>query len=90
MDFIKTYFDKKVADKEEEEMRRELQDAKNEWSMAVKGFEQVTDELLVDYFTFRIMACQARYQYFLKLAKDKGLKCGEENLKTFHTVGYSA
>jgi hypothetical protein len=47
--------------------------AKEEWLEAGINFEQVTDELLVDYYTYRMKACESKYTYFLRLAKTKGL-----------------
>jgi hypothetical protein len=48
-------------------------EAKEEWLEAGINFEQVTDELLVDYYVYRMKACESRYTYFLRLAKAKGL-----------------
>jgi hypothetical protein len=47
--------------------------AKEEWLAAGINFEQVTDELLVDYYIYRMKACESKYTYFLRLAKEKGL-----------------
>lgn len=47
--------------------------AKEEWLEAGINFEQVTDELLVDYYIYSMKACESKYTYFLRLAKTKGL-----------------
>ncbi len=49
------------------------QEARNEWVDANIDFNYADDDLLVDYHIYRLKACEARYTYFLKLAKEKGL-----------------
>lgn len=59
-----------------DELMNTLLDARNEWLDAVNSFEQASEEPLVDYYTYKMKACEARYTYFIKLAKEKGLACG--------------
>ncbi len=47
--------------------------ARDEWLEAGINFDYVCDELLVDYYIYRMKACELRYTYFLRLAKEKGL-----------------
>jgi hypothetical protein len=47
--------------------------ARDEWAAANDDFNYADDDLLVDYHIYRLKACEARYTYFLKLAKEKGL-----------------
>ncbi len=47
--------------------------ARDEWLEAGINFDYVCDELLVDYYIYRMKACESRYTYFLRLAKEKGL-----------------
>ena len=47
--------------------------AKDEWVEAGIDFNYADDELLLDYHIYRLKACESRYTYFLKLAKEKGL-----------------
>lgn len=47
--------------------------ARDEWMAANTDFNYADDALLVDYHIYRLKACEARYTYFLKLAKEKGL-----------------
>lgn len=58
-----------------------LKKARNDWTNACKDFEYAEDQDLIDYHTYRIKAYQLRYEYFLKKAKEKGLKSNfiEEN-----------
>jgi hypothetical protein len=53
---------------------RNIGSAKKEWLDSRMSFEYAYDEELVDYFTYKIKACEARYQYFLKKAKKMGIK----------------
>jgi hypothetical protein len=48
-------------------------EARDEWKATSANFEYVSEELLVDYYTYRLKACEARYTYFVRLAKEKGL-----------------
>ncbi len=47
--------------------------AKDDWISAGNDFNYADDDLMVDYQIYRLKACEARYTYFLKLAKEKGL-----------------
>lgn len=58
---------------ETEELIKTLIDARNEWLDAVGCFEHAYEEKLVDYYTYKMKACEARYTYFIKLAKEMGL-----------------
>ncbi len=51
-------------------------EARDEWVAANNDFNYADDDLLVDYQVYRLKACEARYAYFLKLAKEKGLTLG--------------
>jgi hypothetical protein len=58
---------------EDRELIRAALEAREEWSETNANFEYVCDEMLVDYYTYKIKACEARYTYFLRLIKQKGL-----------------
>lgn len=58
---------------EAKELLKTLMDARNEWLDAVSCFENAYEEMLIDYYTYKMKACEARYTYFIKLAKEKGL-----------------
>lgn len=59
---------------EEQELLKALFDAKAEWLDAVQSFEHAYEENLIDYFTYKMKACESRYTYFLKKARELGLK----------------
>ncbi|MDQ2086032.1 DUF2508 family protein [Herbivorax sp. ANBcel31] len=52
-----------------------IEKARNDWTNAIRDFEYAEDEEIVDYYTYKIKACQVRYEYFLKIAKRKGITC---------------
>ena len=56
------------------ELLESIKSAKKEWLDANMNFEYVEDKDIVDYYTYKILACQIRYEYFLKKAKEKGFK----------------
>jgi hypothetical protein len=62
------------TDKEESELLKYLMDARNEWLEASTNFEHAYEEKLIDYYTYKMKACEARYTYFIKIAKEKGLR----------------
>lgn len=58
---------------EEQEILNAAQQAQDEWMETSANFEYVHEEMLVDYFTYKLKACESRYAYFVRLAKEKGL-----------------
>lgn len=53
-----------------------IREAKDEWLEARINFEYAAEEELVDYYIYKIKACEVRYEYYLKKAKKIGLKVG--------------
>jgi hypothetical protein len=60
---------------EEQDLLNAAAEAHQEWIEVNNAFNYVRDELLIDYYTYRIKACEARYSYYLQLIKAKGLIC---------------
>ena len=58
---------------EEQELLRITLEARDEWIEISSKFEYVHEEMLVDYYTYRMKACESKYAYFIKLVKEKGL-----------------
>lgn len=58
---------------EEKDILEAALEARDEWIGTSANFEYVSEELLVDYYIYRLKACEARYTYFVRLAKEKGL-----------------
>lgn len=56
------------------DLLQSIQEARTEWISANMNFEQAVDSDMIDYYTYKIKACEIRYQYLLKKAKEKGIK----------------
>jgi len=59
---------------EARELIENLKNAKMDWINANQRFEYIGDQGIVDYYTYNIKACQVRYEYYIKLAKEKGVR----------------
>jgi len=53
---------------------KSIRQARQEWLEAVENFEQADNNELIDYFIYRMKACQIRYNYLLKVAKEMGIR----------------
>ncbi len=62
------------TEREEAEILELINDVRNEWQDAFTKFEYAYEEELIDYYTYRMKACESRYAYFLSKAKELGLK----------------
>jgi len=58
---------------EDRELLKAVFEARDEWMEAVNNFDYVYEEMLVDYYIYKLKACESRYDYFVKLAKERGL-----------------
>mgnify|MGYP000894973598 CR=1 FL=1 len=68
---------KKIQEIEQDEafaIVEEIKNARNEWINANMNFEYADSQEMVDYYTYRIKASEVRYEYFLRKAKEKGIK----------------
>lgn len=59
---------------EDKELIMGALEARDEWIEVNSAFEHVHEEMLVDYYIYRLKACEARYSYFIKQIKERGLK----------------
>lgn len=59
---------------ENDELLENIKNARKEWADACANFEYVNEEEVVDYYTYKIKACQVKYDYLIKKAKEKGIK----------------
>lgn len=74
---LKTFEPEEVLQNAEDEGRllmNSIQQARQEWMAAVSNFEQAENEDMIDYYIYKMKACQVRYNYLLKQAKEMGLK----------------
>ncbi|MGI6668223.1 MAG: DUF2508 family protein [Acetivibrionales bacterium] len=58
---------------EDRQILKAVFEARDEWIEAGNNFEYVHEEMLVDYYVYKLKACESKYAYFVKLAKEKGL-----------------
>jgi hypothetical protein len=56
------------------ELIENLKNARNEWMNANINFDYVSEQEIIDYYTYQIKACEIRYEYYLKKAKEIGIK----------------
>ena len=72
-DYIK---ENKIIEKNDKEKEIELMvsimKAKKELDEANKNFEYAQDDL-IDYYTYQIKACRAKFNYLVKQAKEHGI-----------------
>lgn len=63
---------------EEESLRIELiegiKNARTEWVTANMNYEYADAAEMIDYYAYKIKACEIRYEYLLKKAKEIGVK----------------
>ena len=52
----------------------EIKNARNEWINANMDFEYADDQEMVDYCIYKIKASEIRYEYFIRKAKEKGIR----------------
>lgn len=53
-----------------------LYDVKRELDYVHQEFDNITDAILIDSFIYEIQALNMKYQYYIKLCKEKGLIAG--------------
>ena len=78
--------EKMIKGKTDKEKERELMqtiiETKEMLKMAISNFDYAEDDL-IDYYTYQIKAHQAKLDYLIKIAKQKGLALSRINeLKT--------
>ncbi|MDP4268022.1 MAG: YaaL family protein [Bacteroidota bacterium] len=59
---------------EDRELIENIRKAKMDWINANQNFEYAGEQGIVDYYTYNIKACQVKYEYYIKLAKQRGLR----------------
>lgn len=66
---------KKVGrDREQEKIIKEIRRAQMDVSTAENFFQVVTDPELIDVAIYELEAKKSKYQYLLRVAKEKGIK----------------
>lgn len=62
---------------ETEELLGCINDARTEWLNANMNFNYAEDSEVIDYYTYKIKASEIRYEYYLKKAREMGIKLGK-------------
>ena len=77
---VKKLFEKFAKNQEvnsdDEKIINMLFDVKKELDYVHKEFDYITDDILIDSFIYEIQALNMKYQYYIKLCKEKGLVAG--------------
>lgn len=77
---VKKFFEKFSKNQEinsdDEKIINMLFDVKKELDYVHKEFDYITDDILIDSFIYEIQALNMKYQYYIKLCKEKGLVAG--------------
>lgn len=63
----------KETDKDDERIMDMLCKVKKELDYVHQEFDYITDAILIDSFIYEIQALNMKYQYYIKLCKEKGL-----------------
>jgi hypothetical protein len=76
--FIKSRQEKKkVQDhnfSDAEDLMNLLRTTKEQWSNSILNYEHMTEEEMIDYYSYQIKAQEIRFKYLLKKAKEQGVK----------------
>ncbi len=74
---IKNFFSKvnknNEISKDDERIRDMLCKVKRELDYVHQEFDYTTDDILIDSFIYEIQALNKKYQYYIKLCKERGL-----------------
>lgn len=66
--------DCKLLEAEREEVLKEIRRVNSELQNTYNNFQFIDDELLIDYYTYKIKACETQYHYLLKIARSIGIE----------------
>ena len=66
--------------KEEIELKNSINNALVEWRNAVLNFELADSPEMVEFYTYKIKACEIRYQFLLKKIKAIVEECNCSNI----------
>ncbi|HEY9059949.1 MAG TPA: DUF2508 family protein [Pseudobacteroides sp.] len=56
------------------ELIESIKNARRDWICASSNFNYANDKETVDYYTYMMKACQIRYEYLIKKAKENEIK----------------
>ena len=58
---------------EDEMLYKSIKTARSQLDLAVAEFNQLTDNMAIDYASYNLLAARTRCSYLLKIAKEKNL-----------------
>ena len=58
---------------EDEMLYKSIKTARSQLDLAVAEFNQLTDNMAIDYASYNLLTARTRYSYLLKIAKEKNL-----------------
>lgn len=70
-----------------EDLIESIKNVRKDWMCANSNFNYANDPESIDYYAYMIKACQVRYDYLIKKAKEKGIKGGYTELADIVTYG---
>lgn len=59
---------------EDNTLIEDIRSARNEWLNADSNLQHVCESEIIDYYTYMLKAAQIKYEYFLKKAKERGVR----------------
>jgi hypothetical protein len=68
---------------EKRELIESIKNARKEWENANLNFEFAAEAGIIDYYTYKIKACEVRYDYLVRKAKEKGIRAEFNDTSTF-------
>jgi hypothetical protein len=51
-----------------------IKDARRDWISATTNFDYASENEVVDYYAYKIKACEVKYEYLIKKAKEMDIK----------------
>lgn len=64
----------KSDQRDSKELLRAIHYAKIDWQNTLTNFETANETDLIDYYTYKMKACEVRFEYLLRQAKELGIK----------------
>jgi len=63
-----------IKNNEYNELIESIKNARRDWICASSNFNYANEKETVDYYTYMMKACQIRYEYLIKKAKENQIK----------------
>lgn len=71
--FLNKFSKKEESNTDDKKIINILFNLKKELDYVHKEFDYTTDDILIDSFIYEIQSLNMKYQYYIKLCKEKGL-----------------